>query len=124
MGIMFIYESIQPVYITNQDSIGINVTVSYYSISISLNVLLTLMIFIRLILYSSNIQNFTWATVGVSGVYKATVTTLVESSALYAVAFLVYIGPWTADSSLALVFSPVLGGIQVRADPELGDIVV
>lgn len=114
MGILFIYETMQPAYITDRDSIGINITISYYSISISLNVLLTLMIVIRLVLYSRNIRKATGATSGVGGIYKAVVTTLVESSALYAVAFLLYIGPWAANSYLALVFSPVLGGIQVR----------
>lgn len=116
MGIMSIYESMQPAYITDQDSIGTNITISYYSISISLNVILTLMIVIRLALHSRNIRNVTGATTGISGLYKAVVTTLVESSALYTVAFLLYIGPWIANSYLALVFSPVLGGIQVRAD--------
>ena len=115
MGILFIYESMQPVYITEGDYIGVNVTISYYSISLSLNVLLTLMIVIRLALYSRNIRNAMGTAAGVGGVYKAVVVTLVESSALYAVAYLVYIGPWAANSYLGLVFSPVLGGVQVRA---------
>jgi hypothetical protein len=114
MGIMLIYETMQPAYITDQDPTGNNVTISYYSISVSLNVLLTLMIVIRLVLHSRNIRNGTGATAGASGVYKAVVTTLVESSALYTAAFLLFIGPWAANSYLALVFSPILGGIQVR----------
>ena len=86
----------------------------YLSISLSLDVLLTLMIVIRLILHTKNTHTATGGA-GVGGVYRAVVTMLVESCALYAVSSLLVIGPWGAKNAAANIFFPILTQTQVRA---------
>lgn len=68
----------------------------YFAVSLSLNVLLTSMIVIRLILHRRNIQNAMGASAGAGQLYGAVITILVESSALYAVSFLLFFVPWIA----------------------------
>lgn len=52
---------------------------------------------------------------GAVGMYRAVVTMLVESSALYAVNSLLFVGPWGAGSHVADIFLPILAETQVRA---------
>ena len=85
----------------------------YFTISVSLNVLLTLMITIRLILYSRNIRGDMGARIGVSSLYRTTVTMLIESSALYAVTSLLFIGLYAAHNYVSDIFLPVLAQVQV-----------
>ena len=89
----------------------------YFSISLSLNVLLTLMIAIRLILHArSNCK-----AMGISeidGLSKTIVTMLVESCALYAVSSLLVIGPWSAGKNPIMnFFMPIRPQAQVRVFP-------
>jgi len=112
MGVMFIYQTSQP-NSSIWNSIAINFGLPYFSISISLNVLLTLMIVIRLALHSRNIRSAMGSPVGISGLYKAIVTMLIESSALYAVNSLLFIGPWAAGNHAADIFLPILAETQV-----------
>jgi len=116
MGILFIYQTSQP-NSSIWNNVAINFGLPYFSISISLNVLLTLMIVIRLVLHSRNIRSAMGAPVGISGLYKAIVTMLIESSALYAVNSLLFIGPWGAGSHAADIFLPILAETQVRTFP-------
>ena len=87
---------------------------SYLSISISLNVLLTLMIVIRLILYTRNTCNAMGAS-GIGGMCKAIATMLIESCALYAVSSLLVIIPMAIQNFVMDVFFPILAETQVRA---------
>ena len=105
----------QPEYLTRPDIFSNNVVIFYYSIALLLNALLTSTIVTRLVLHGKNIRSATGDTAGTSGVYRAIITTIVESSALYTVAFLVYIGPRAAHSYPESVFSAVLGPVQVCA---------
>lgn len=52
---------------------------------------------------------------GTNGIYRVVVVILVESSALYAVTSLLYIGTWGTGSWIACAFLPILGETQVRA---------
>jgi hypothetical protein len=113
MSIALTYEISQPSETWN--SFQINLGLSYFSISVSLNVVLTLMIVTRLILHSKNVRNAMGAATTVTGLYKTIVTMLIESSALYAASFLLYIGPWGANSDISDIFFPILAEIQVRA---------
>jgi len=92
-----------------------NPMVLFLSISISLNILLTLMIVIRLILHTKNIRATMDSPAGVNTLYKTITTVLVESSALYAVTSLLVVGQ--SRSGLADAFLPILAEIQVRALP-------
>ena len=93
---------------------GIDFGLPYFSISLTLNILLTLMIAIRLILHNREVITAVGLT-GTDGLCRAIVTMLVESSALYAVTSLLYVGPWGAGSHAANIFLPCLCQIQVRA---------
>lgn len=115
MGIMVLYAFSQPGSLY-WDAVAIyNFSLSYYSISLSLNVLLTLLIVIRVVLHSRKIRNAMGTQATVSGVYKAIITILIESFALYAVSFLLYIATWGANSTLVYVFNPILPETQVIA---------
>ena len=97
------------------NTITVGLAFSYFIISVALNVFLTLMIAIRLVLCGRNIRAAVGATVGASEVYKAIVTILVESSALYSVALLLYIGTNVSSTFMVLIFAPIAGWAQVRA---------
>lgn len=114
MGIMLIYQTSQP-NSSIWNSIAINFGLPYFSISLSLNILLTLMIVIRLVLHSRNIRTAMEAPSGATGLYKAIVTMLIESSAIYAANSLLFVGPWGAGSHVADIFLPILAETQVRA---------
>ena len=88
---------------------------SYFSISLSLTVIVTLMIAVKLILHSRSVRNAIGAPAGVAGLYKALVTMLVESYVLYAVSSILVIGTWFAQSPITDAFLPLLSQAQVRA---------
>ena len=95
--------------------IHFNVDVPYFSLSLSLNVLLTLMIIVRLVLHTKRIQSAMGVAAGVSRLYKAIVTALVESCALYTIAFLPLLALSVTDNQSARIFWPILNETQVSA---------
>ena len=95
--------------------LGANFGISYFSISLSLNVTLTLMIVVRLALHRRNLRKALGTSNESNGLYTAIFTMLIESYTLYAIDFLLYIVPWALGSSIVTVFSSFLGPIQVRA---------
>jgi len=92
-------------------------TLPYLSISLSLNVILTLMIVVRLVLHGKNFRAATGSSGGINGLYKTIATMLVESSALFAVSSLLVIGSLAAKSSLSDLFIPILAQTQVCTFP-------
>ena len=72
------------------------------------------MIIVRLILHARDTRTILGKT-GIGGLYKAVVTMLAESCALYAVNSLVYIGLLGAENSVVYAFSPILRQTQVCA---------
>ena len=95
----------------------------YLSISVSLNVLLTLMIVIRLVLHGRNILAAPGSLARISGLQAAS-TMLIESCALFAVSSLVVIGGLVGGRTLLTrggyvvdIFFPVLAETQVRDVP-------
>jgi hypothetical protein len=88
----------------------------FFAISPSLNIILTLMIVTRLILHRRNIQSAMGASARTTGgLYKAIVTILIESCSLYAISFILFIGPWASNSFFAAnIFFPVVAETQVR----------
>ena len=115
MGIIFIYQSSQPNTLATSSAPIINFGAPFLSISLSLNVLLTLMIVARLIWHRRNIRKAVDSTVSAGGLYKTAITILVESSALYAVSFLLFIGMWGARNPIQYTFLQILAQTQVRA---------
>ena len=90
----------------------------YYLILLSLNILLTLMIVIRLIVHA-RITRAALGTTRIGGLYKAVITMLVESCAIFTVSSLLVIGSLDALSPIADFFLPILHQTQVRAIPRL-----
>ena len=86
---------------------------AWFSISLSLNVLLTIMIAVGLILRGRNVRAATGSSTGLGGLYKTIATMVIESSALYAVSSLLVIGLWAPRSPGLYLFIPVLMEIQV-----------
>ena len=113
-GIMLVYYQVTQPSCTIWRSTSINVGVTY-SVSVSLDVLLTLMIIARLVLLSREIRNAMNTPFRISGLYKMTIAILGESSALYAVTFLLWIGTWAAENPVEYFFFPILAQAQVRA---------
>jgi len=101
----------------------------YLLISVSLNILLTLMIVVRLVLHGRQIRAAAGSAVGISGLYKTISTMLVESCALFAVNSLVVVGALIAygnswnpsiyfpGSYTVDIFFPIVAETQVGASP-------
>ena len=111
MGIMLVYQATE---VTDGVYFSVWFGLPYFSISLSLNVLLTLMIVIRLMLHARDIRASMGGT-GIGGLYKVIVTMLIESSALYAVNSLLVLGPSSAGNSASDIFIPILAETQVCA---------
>lgn len=114
MGILFIYQTSQP-NSSIWNSVAISFGIPYFSISLSLNIALTLLIVTRLVLHNRNIRTAMGVPAGFTGLYKAIVTMLIESSALYAINSLLFVGPWGAKSHVGDIFLPILAETQVGA---------
>ena len=115
MGIAYIYQG----WGTRVDAVAsIYFTTSYLSISLSLNVILTLVIVTRLVRNVRNVRKATGTSGGSSGLHTAAATVatrLIESYALYAATLLLYIVPWAVDHTVAFIFAKSVGPVQVRA---------
>ena len=116
MGVVFMYYQISQPTISSWTSVAQSFEYPFFAISPSLNILLTLMIVTRLVMHRRNMLNTMGASVGPStGFYGALVTILVESCALYAVSFVLFIGAWGSSSPVANIFFPVVAETQVCA---------
>jgi len=91
--------------------------IPYLSISVSLNVLLTTMIVVRLVLHSRDIRTTLGTSGGFGGLYKAIAAMMIESSVLYTISSLLVLGPMAANNVAVNIFYPVLAETQVRAFP-------
>ena len=107
MGTALVY---QYTHITIDDNWS---ALPYFSISLSLNALLTLMIIIRLVLHTRNTRTALGMT-GIGGFCKAIITMLVESCALFGVSSLLVIAALGSGSRLWNLFTPILTETQVR----------
>ena len=114
MGILRIYETWRPEY-SAQFYLSDHLATPYYSIALSLNVILTLMIVVRLALHSKNLRDAMGPLSRPDKLYRTIITVLVESYALYAVNLIVDIGPWGARKSTGNVIFPLLAQTQVCA---------
>jgi len=103
--------------------------VQYLSLSVSLNVLLTMMIVVQLSLHGSTIRAATGSLAGISGLYKTVSIILIESCAIFtlnsslvigalaAVAYSSDNGIFVIGSFVVDIFFPILAETQVRAFP-------
>ena len=93
------------------------IDVPHYSLSISLNILLTLMIVIRLALHTRNIRTG-MGVPGVGGLYKTIITMLVESSVIYATSSLLVLVPLSTREVDPGGFMFILAETQARIFPQ------
>lgn len=117
-GIAFAHDAVSYEGTLYWSSSAANIIFSYLTISLSLNILLTLMIVTRLVLHSRDIRNAMGASVETNRLYKSIITILVESCALYAGSSLVYIvtgGLKGTNGSISQIFKPILAQTQVCA---------
>ena len=113
MGILLLVEQVQSGY--EKALTSSSFSLPYFSTSVFLNILLTLMIVIRLILHNRNVRIAVGGT-GAAGLYKAIVVMLTESCALYTVSSLLVIVSF-ARYGASSAFLPILAETQVRAFP-------
>ena len=112
MGIVvFDYEALRPGFATNNRVLSI----SFSLISVLLNVFLTLMIVIRLVLHKRNTRNALGTAYKSDGLYNTVVTMLIESCAISAVTYVLYIAVLVTKNPNQLTFYPLLIMAQVRA---------
>ena len=119
IGVASVYDTSKPVTSINRSPSTTRDQASYDIVCVSLNVLLTLMIVVRLVLHRRNIQNAMGASFDTSGLYKSIISMLIASCALYAGSFLAYVVTWPLTSlcgNLVFTFQPILGQTEVRAD--------
>lgn len=125
-GMMFIYsQTIQDSILQHSTELAqhsllspcdIDLSTPHYLLSLSLNVLLTTIIVIRLVWFRKEIKDAMGASaITSSGLYKAVITMLIESFALYASIFALFIGFWSTGSPVADLLFPILIEIQVIA---------
>lgn len=112
-GIMNIYYFPVPAF--HVPPMVAKVGIAYFLICLSLNILLTLMIITRLVLHRRNIRHAMGTSEGTTNLYTTTIIMLVESYALYAIAFILYIVSFALNASVTAVFAELLNGIQVIA---------
>ena len=88
--------------------------ISYFSVSLSLNVILTFMIIARIFSHNRGFQKVMGGPFRTAKIYNAVMTTLVESFALYASSFLLFIATWASGKPIQNVFYQFLIAAQVR----------
>lgn len=115
MGVAFIYQLSRPDSITRNSLSVAHFGTPFISISLALNLILTLMIVIRLVWHNRNVRKALGTSSGIGGMCKAVATILIESYALYAINFILYIRPSGAVSVFQLLFWPILAETQVIA---------
>lgn len=71
------------------------------------------MVVTRLVLHVRDIRSAIGPSFGPKGPYKAIITMLVESCALYTVSAIPFLGSWVSHSSLSDVFISAVAGAQV-----------
>ena len=113
-GGILIYKNSRPFGIVYAVYVIREFGIPHHSISISLNILLTLMIVTRLVLHGRGIRAALGPSASVGGWYRDIVTVLTESCALFAVTFLLFVIPWAANNAISSVFFPILVETQVR----------
>ena len=105
---MFIHQCSLPKNRVVGSAVEVDTGFTYFTVSFSLNLLLTSMIIIRLILHRRNIRSAMGASAGADQLYGTVITMLIESSAFYAISFLLFFGPWAAGNSLQGTFWSIL----------------
>ncbi|KAH8109257.1 hypothetical protein DFH11DRAFT_1628312, partial [Phellopilus nigrolimitatus] len=114
MGIMVLFQSSRP-GANLWSKVSVNFGVPYFSLSMALNILVTLLIATRLLLYRRKLHRTLGPEQVAAVPYVTIAAMIVESSMLYAVFSLFFIGPYGANSQISHIFLPVLSQVQIIA---------
>jgi len=113
MGIMYLYQvSVPSANLFTSEAIDFGLP--YFALSTTLNTLLTILISSRLVVHQRRMSKSLSLQSRNTISYMPIVAMLVESSALYAVFSLLFIGTYASGSGAAVVFLPILSQAQVR----------
>jgi len=112
MGIVLLFQSSRP-NANLWTKVTINFGIPYYSLSVSLNIMITLAISLRLMYHRNELKK----TLGTASnlPYVSIAAMLIESSSVYAAASLCFIIPYALNSAASHVFLPILIQAQVLA---------
>lgn len=92
---------------------GINYTSPYYSMSLALNILVTIMIVARLLVYRHRINRVMGKAHGTQYTYLAAL--IIESAAIYSTFSLLFLVPFAFKHPLSQLFLQALSPVQVGA---------
>ncbi|EPQ58308.1 hypothetical protein GLOTRDRAFT_72606, partial [Gloeophyllum trabeum ATCC 11539] len=92
---------------------SINFALTYFSISLSLNILVTLFILVRLLLHRREMCKSLGEAYG--KYYVAIAAILVESAALYAACSILFLVPYVLNHPLQFIFMQILSQVQIIA---------
>ena len=109
MGLMLVCQSVDVARF-------ISTAFPYLSVSVSLNILLTLMIVIRLILHTRNVRTAMGMS-GIGGLYKTIIIMLIESCVIFAVSSVLVLVPMGIGNPAYYIFMPILCEARVRTPP-------
>jgi hypothetical protein len=89
----------------------VNWTIPYFSLSLALNILVTLAIVGRLFLYRHRVIRAIGP--GHGRQYVGIATMIVESAAIYSSFSILFLVPFARNNAISAVFLQALGGVQV-----------
>lgn len=93
------------------DSTGINWTIPYYTMSLSLNIIVTILIVARLLVYRARISRVMGK--GHGAEYASLAAMIVESAAIYSTFSIMFLIPFATGSPIAQLFLQALSPVQV-----------
>jgi hypothetical protein len=96
------------------DTAGINFTTPYFAMSLALNILVTILIVVRLMLYRRRINQALPSNTNHGAQYVSLAAMVYESAAIYSVFSLLFLVPFTIGHPLSQLFIQALSPVQVR----------
>lgn len=114
-GIMFMDKSSLQGLIATEAPAAVQFEAPFFTISFALNILVTLMIVARLLTHRMKMQKAMGATACAGGWCIASITIIIESYALCAIAVILFLSAWGARSFLQFIFLQVIAQTQVIA---------
>ncbi|KAF9066945.1 hypothetical protein BDP27DRAFT_1329721 [Rhodocollybia butyracea] len=112
LGVVLLFQSSRP-NATLWTKVTVNFGIPYYSLSVSLNIMVTLAISLRLMYYRNRLKKSLGTASNLP--YVSIAAMLIESSSVYAVGSLCFIIPYALNSAASHLFLPVLIQAQVLA---------
>ncbi|KAJ7583268.1 hypothetical protein C8J56DRAFT_741271, partial [Mycena floridula] len=116
LGILWL-KQVGTVSLSPWDTPGVNFTIPYYTMSLALNILVTILICVRLLLYRARINRAMGKNMGSQ--YTSLAAMIVESAAIYSTFSLLFLIPFalnrTTSLALSQLFLQALSPVQVTS---------